>query len=81
MLFLSRELLIFLPDAYRILFCFCFLIFCLFLFGCAGSCCCVGFSLVVVHRLLIVVAPVAEQGPWSTGLQYLHLSGSRAQAQ
>ena len=37
MVFLSRELLIFLPDAYRILFCFCFLIFCLFLFGCAGS--------------------------------------------
>ena len=31
------------------------LLFCLFIIGCLGLCCCMGFSAVAVHRLLIVV--------------------------
>ena len=73
--------------------CFCTpaIYFILFMFGCVGSSLlCAGFlqsrravaSLVAVRRPLIVVAsPVAEHGLKAHGLQYLWLTGSRAQAQ
>ena len=41
--------------------------FCLFTFGCAWSSHCMGYSLVVVHKLLIVVASlVTEHRLWGT---------------
>ena len=63
----------------------------LFIYGCAGSSCCVGFSLVaasrgysvvVVHWLLTTVAPLApEHGLWYPQTSVVAAPGSRAAAQ
>ena len=53
----------------------------LFLAGLSPRCS-VGFSLVVMHRLLIAAASlVAEHGPWGSQASVFRLPSSRAQAQ
>ena len=76
---------------------FAFFFFNDFIYGCAGSSCCVGFSLAAASRgcspvvggravaacgLLTAVAPlVAEHGLWCPQTPVLQLLGSRAPAQ